>query len=874
MTNQSSVFSMDESTMERIERKFSEKRLIAQARGLQLFKIFEEELTQEETWSLKFLYAYMPLNDMADHDGSLFLSHVRQTLEIRKRMPWGDRVPDHLFLHFILPYRVNTENIEDSRGILFAALEDRTKNLSMGDAILETNYWCHEKAAYIGSDFRTISPLTLIKNGRGRCGEESTLAVAALRSIGIPARQCYTPRWAHCDDNHAWVEAWADGKWVYIGACEPEPRFNQGWFSPPARRAMLINTRVPANYPGPEDITLAHEWFTEINLLDNYAPTRTITVHVTDEHRQSVTGAKVYFELYNMAELFPIAVLPTNTHGEVSFKTGLGELIVRAVDVDRWGEAKITVEAQDRIEIIMNQTQQPLGMKDYDLVPPPEREGEAIEPITEEELEQHQQRLEEGIAIRGDHEKTFVNEEQSGELARRLNLPSERVWDVLSKARGNSHEITAFLEERSLEYGEWPLRLLESMSEKDMLDTLRETLDDHLMGSLAYENEVPIDIFIPYILCPRVQYEKIEPNKAFFQKEFSEVERTRYRSNPTELVQYLVDNWEIRDDFSELKGRGTAKGTFQLKKGDHTSIDVAFVAICRSLGIPARLHPSEQKPQYMKNGQWENVIIGRDINQVVRESDQGTLRYLLDPDAAKDAPVAAYAENFTIARLENGIYTTLLYKDLTSDVYTEVFEVEQGSYRMITGVRLKDGTAQIRCTYFTIYPGQQTEVTLTFRKVDEEIPMLGTVDRNGMFVLNDGTQRTLGQLIGTNGALIAWIEPEREPSKHLIRELRELAEPFSQINVPIILIVGDDQWTASFDPTTYDGLPAGCVFVRDSVYDTLQGIVSQHGEKEEGFPHVYVLDEQDRIRYTVSGYKVGSGREALQVITSVQQLYK
>ena len=40
--------------------------------------------------------------------------------------------------------------------------------------------------------------------------------------MGIPARQIYTPRWAHCDDNHAWVEVWVDGSWHFLGACEPE----------------------------------------------------------------------------------------------------------------------------------------------------------------------------------------------------------------------------------------------------------------------------------------------------------------------------------------------------------------------------------------------------------------------------------------------------------------------------------------------------------------------------------------------------------------------------------------------------------------------------------------------------------------------------
>src|SRR5690625_54271 len=156
----------------------------------------------------------------------------------------------------------------------------------MEEAILETNHWCHEKANYIGNDRRTVSPLTLIRTALGRCGEQSTLAVAALRSIGIPARQVYTPLWAHSDSNHAWVEAWADGKWHFFGACEPEPRLNQGWFQNPAKRAMLIHTRVHANYTGPEEVTIAHPWYSELNLTNLYAETKTIKVFITDENGQ------------------------------------------------------------------------------------------------------------------------------------------------------------------------------------------------------------------------------------------------------------------------------------------------------------------------------------------------------------------------------------------------------------------------------------------------------------------------------------------------------------------------------------------------------------------------------------------------------------
>jgi len=64
------------------------------------------------------------------------------------------------------------------------------------------------------------SPLATIRTAYGRCGEESVLTVAALRAVGIPARQCYTPLWAHCDDNHAWVEAWDQqrNQWTIVEA--------------------------------------------------------------------------------------------------------------------------------------------------------------------------------------------------------------------------------------------------------------------------------------------------------------------------------------------------------------------------------------------------------------------------------------------------------------------------------------------------------------------------------------------------------------------------------------------------------------------------------------------------------------------------------
>ena len=152
-------------------------------------------------------------------------------------------LPEQLFLNYVLHPRVNEEELCDCRGVFYAQLAERIQGLSAREAILAVNAWNAEQVCYRATDGRTISALGAQRSGFGRCGEESTFAVNALRAVGIPARQVYTPRWAHCDDNHAWVEAFCDGAWHYLGACEPEPELDRGWFTGAASRALLVHSR-------------------------------------------------------------------------------------------------------------------------------------------------------------------------------------------------------------------------------------------------------------------------------------------------------------------------------------------------------------------------------------------------------------------------------------------------------------------------------------------------------------------------------------------------------------------------------------------------------------------------------------------------------
>ncbi len=198
-------FITDAAYRRRVEQDFSRRKAMLPQGDL--FAVFDMDLPAYEREALEFLYAYMPLADIADYPGEFHLMNIRASRKAAEEMPWGKTIPEDIFRHFVLPVRVNNEQLDSARVVFYEELKNRVKSLSLYDAILEVNHWCHEKAVYTPSDSRTSSPLATVRTAYGRCGEESTLLVAALRSVGIPARQVYTPRWAHTDDNHAWVEA-------------------------------------------------------------------------------------------------------------------------------------------------------------------------------------------------------------------------------------------------------------------------------------------------------------------------------------------------------------------------------------------------------------------------------------------------------------------------------------------------------------------------------------------------------------------------------------------------------------------------------------------------------------------------------------------
>jgi len=853
-------FISDSAYREKVETRFKIQKELAKNRSEQLFKVFDQDLSLKEKEALQFLYAFMPLSDLADYDGEFYLKNVRSSFAVRDTFNWGKAIPEDLFRHFVLPIRVNNENLDTARWVFFAELKDRIKKLSMKDAALEVNHWCHEKVTYRGSDIRTSSPLASVKTAFGRCGEESTFTVAALRSVGIPARQCYTPRWAHGDDNHAWVEVWIDGKWYYIGACEPEPDLDMAWFTGPAKRAMLVNTNVFGDYEGSEDVLVKDVRYTRINVLPNYTETKRIYAQVLDQLYSPVDSAVVEFLLYNYAEFYPLTKSFTDKNGICSFLTGLGDLLIWSAKGDHYGYQKVTVKNSDTITIILELQPGKEYSEDLDFVPPPEIKVESTE--SDSLRKKNTERFAFEDKMRADYEGTFIDSSKAFRLSENLQMNGDTLWMILQKTRGNWREIIGFISRVPDDQKRWIIPLLLNISEKDLREVNPEVLSDNLPIVKAGKDGIQdVLVFSQYILSPRIDNEYLKPFKEYFRNNFSKPFIEKARKDPQTIVEWIKANITIDKDANYSKAPITPVGVYELKVSDDHSRDIFFVAVCRSFGIPSRLETATKIPQYLNDGKWIDVLFTKQPGQV---SSKGSL--IIENDKKNDRKPEYYI-HFTIEKLTDGFYRSLDYEyDPLLRTFPCTLQLATGSYLLVTGNRTTGGTVLSKLNFFNIEPSKTTEQTISFRKDLVSREIFGKLNLKSF--LQGINRQDPVKINPEKGIIMAWLDPLTEPSRHFTADLILKKEEFNKWNGNIFLFFHDEKEKTDFISKNGNDLPSFVSYFvtnKESFEQFVNSISKPMGQR---LPVVSFINKKSEIIYFSEGYKIGTCDDLIRLIIS------
>ena len=820
-----------------------------------VFAIFDEELSAQERGAMKFLYSSMSSADLGDYDGEFFLQNVRKSLQAREEMAWGKDIPDDLFRHFVLPVRVNNERLDEFRMMYYDELAQRVKGLSLHDAALEVNHWCHEKATYTPSDSRTSSPIATIINGEGRCGEESTLTVSAMRTVGIPARQVYTPRWAHTDSNHAWVEVWVDGRWQFMGACEPEPELNIGWFNQPAARAMLMHTRVVGDYHGPEDVIQRTNCFTEINVIDNYAPVRRSVVKIVDTEGKAVEGATVEFKIYNYAEYYTVVTLQSDANGEAVLHMGLGDMIVWASHEGRFGFDKLSAE---ELTIELKYKEGDIISFDTDITPPVP--GDIPVNVTEEAVARNKERLAEEDKIRMAYTSTFLTQEQCAGYT-----PAEK--SLLVGARGNWKNIKAIIDSSKDAERQRTVALLHTLSRKDLHDTSLEVLQDALLTTADITPDTPQ---YRYIAAPRIGSEFLQP----YRNEIKSVLASEIGENPsaTQIIKWTQENITLADEYNPIELQATPAGVLRLRFADSASRSRFFVAACRTFGIAARLNGMTSKAQYYDGEKWVDVVLdGAVAEQQIRT---GSLRTIYDTKIVPTIPSPDYFSHYSISRIENGRCHALNFNrgndvDLGANaeegLFAREFTLDEGYYILTTGNRMASGKALSRVVTFRIEEGKTTEVDLTIRAANDDIGVIGNMDAEQKYLPEGATAET--SLLSTTGRgyfIVAIMGSGDEPTNHALRGLASISDVLNKWGRPMIVLSPTAEDAAKFDKKMLGNIKAH--FGIDTNDKVRRMICSGCNSQAKTLPVIAICDSFGRTVYFSQGYNTSLAEQLKNVI--------
>ena len=516
------------------------------------YPILAEELDQlsitDEAYKLiKIVYAGLDCHDLPSVAPERILEYVRASIEARNEISYASNVPEELFYDYVLLPRVNNEYLDGSRGWLYREIRDRVHGKNMVDAALEVNFWCCERATYMSTDDRTIAPFGMCSRTRGRCGEESTLLVCALRAVGIPARQVYVPFWAHCDDNHAWVEFWADGAWHHMGACEPEPVPDRGWFDSAASRALLVRSRVP-------DFD-SERGYRVVNSTFRYGDTAPLKVKV-QKGNQPVSGVQVRFQIINESRLATLHTETTDENGCAEYEFGIGSLIVSVCFEGMLIEKLIDLRTGREVVLCWEEGHDPLTeewTRQWELLPPAEK----LPPYIEEDA-QHRARLRHCEAARKAREK------MPGEIEKFRNLEGYQQEDKEM--------------------------LLSTLAEKDFYDTDCETLEDFLQAALRWKSQFPLEMWKNEILAPRVEFEMLQPVRLGLQKYF---EHYCFRSIENVLA-WMEENLRKLQEYGLTDRRGNVLGYVRHGVCPESEWEILAVQICRSVGISVSLRALEE----------------------------------------------------------------------------------------------------------------------------------------------------------------------------------------------------------------------------------------------------------------------------------------
>jgi hypothetical protein len=368
-------------------------------------------------------------------------------------------------------------------------------------------------------------------------------------------------------------------------------------------------------------------------------------------------------------------------------------------------------------------------------------------------------------------------------------------------------------------------------------------------------------LFEKYVLSPRIADENLSDWRGFLREKMEAITGPM-KHDISPLTEWIQKNITL-DDEANMHSRTAISpvGVYNLRVADRISRDIFFVACCRSLGIPARINPVTHMTEYCFGNNWYEA-------NLAKASDWKPVKGFLQLKESVNPFMPQYYIHFTLAKLQDGHFITLEFEEgrKLSD-FPVSMPMDTGKYMLVTGNRLEDGSVLNSLTFFHIEKDKRVRVPVYIRLIPGLNSPSGKLDLDKLMISVPGqaNPQKLSALAAGKKLIILVVDPDQEPSRHILDELATYADHFNKWEGSFLLAMPRNKSTVVSVLKPYD-LPkenAQGIDVNNNISIALEKLYRQ--ELSDKLPLVVLCDQDGLVYLFSSGYKIGLGEQLLKL---------
>ena len=147
-----------------------------------------------------------------------------------------------------------------------------------------------------------------------------------------------------------------------------------------------------------------------------------------------------------------------------------------------------------------------------------------------------------------------------------------------------------------------------------------------------------------------------------------------------------------------------------------------------------------------------------------------------------------------------------------SNTFKNGVAIDEGTYELVTGMRMANGNVLSTSQIFNIRAGETTTLDLVLRQNEDEVSVIGQFDSESKFYTLDGKEVSILSQTGRGFFITGLVGVGQEPTNHALRDIAKVANTFNLWKRPILLLFENEAEAKKFNKKEFGDLPGTILY--------------------------------------------------------------